>query len=95
MADAIVLGSGVSGLTTAVSFAEAGLKVDIWTADLPHATASAAAGAMWGPYLVEPRDKVLGWSRRSPSEFMNLADDPSTGVRMTSGIEAARHPTDA
>jgi D-amino-acid oxidase len=92
MADAIVIGSGVSGLTTAVSLAEAGLKVAIWSGEPPHATTSAAAGAMWGPYLVEPRDKVLEWSRYSLAEFTTLADDPSTGVRMTSGIEAARHP---
>jgi D-amino-acid oxidase len=92
MADAIVIGSGVSGLTTAVSLAEAGLKVVIWTAEPPYATTSAAAGAMWGPYHVEPQDKVLEWSRRSLAEFTQLANDPSTGVRMTSGIEAARHP---
>lgn len=92
MVDAIVIGSGVSGLTTAVSLAEAGLKVAIWTAEPSRATTSAAAGAMWGPYLVEPQDKVLEWSRHSLAEFTKLANDPSTGVRMTSGIEAARHP---
>jgi D-amino-acid oxidase len=92
MADAIVIGSGVSGLTTAVCLAEAGLEVAIWTADPPQETTSAAAGAMWGPYLVDPQDKVLEWSRRGLAEFTKLANDPSTGVRMTSGIEAARHP---
>lgn len=92
MADAIVIGAGVSGLTTAVRLAEAGLKVVIWTAQPPHETTSAAAGAIWGPYLVEPRGKVLEWSKRSLDEFTKLADDPSTGVRMISGIEASRAP---
>jgi D-amino-acid oxidase len=92
MRDVIVIGSGVSGLTTAVQIAEAGLAVTIWTAEPPEETTSAAAGAIWGPYLVEPLDKVLDWSRRSLTEFIALADQPDTGVRMISGIEAARHP---
>jgi D-amino-acid oxidase len=92
MYDAVVIGSGVSGLTTAVCLAEAGLSVTIWTADLPESTTSAAAGAMWGPYLVEPVDKVLDWSRQSLAVFTALADDESSGVRMVSGVEAARRP---
>ena len=91
MRDAVVIGSGVSGLTTAVRLAEAGLTVTIWTAELSQETTSAAAGAMWGPYLVEPLDKVLDWSRQSLVEFTKLAHDESTGVRLTSGVEAARH----
>lgn len=90
MRDAVVIGGGVSGLTTAICLAEAGLQVTVWTADRPEMTTSAAAGAMWGPYLVEPKDKVLDWSRKSLTEFERIADDPSTGVRMTSGIEASR-----
>jgi D-amino-acid oxidase len=46
---------------------------------------------MWGPYLVEPKDKVDRWSRHSLEVFRQLAADPATGVRLTSGIEASRH----
>ncbi|MEU8356271.1 FAD-dependent oxidoreductase [Nonomuraea sp. NPDC048882] len=49
----VVVGAGVSGLTTAVVLAEAGHNVHVITAELPGVT-SLAAGAMWGPYLVEP-----------------------------------------
>jgi D-amino-acid oxidase len=94
MRDVVVIGSGVSGLTTAVRLAEAGLTVTIWTAEPSQKTTSAAAGAMWGPYLVEPVDKVLDWSRRSLGEFTALAAQPGTGIRITPGIEAARHPMD-
>ncbi|GAA4625962.1 FAD-dependent oxidoreductase [Actinoallomurus vinaceus] len=87
-----MIGSGVSGLTTAVRLAETGRKVVIWTAQPPHRTTSAAAGAIWGPYLVEPWDRVLEWSRQSLIEFRKLAEDPRTGVRMTTGIEASRRP---
>ncbi|MBA9047192.1 hypothetical protein BJ996_003923 [Streptomyces phaeogriseichromatogenes] len=45
---------------------------------------------MWGPYLVEPKDKVGQWGQRSLEIFRELAQDPATGVRLTSGIEASR-----
>ncbi|MFI0721725.1 FAD-dependent oxidoreductase [Streptomyces sp. NPDC021224] len=86
----VVIGAGVSGLTTAIVLAEAGTKVKVVAEELPGAT-SLAAGAMWGPYLVEPKDKVDQWSWHSLAVFRELARDPATGVRLTSGIEASRH----
>jgi D-amino-acid oxidase len=88
-----VIGAGVSGLTTAVSLAEAGRRVRIWAAEPPQATTSMAAGAMWGPYLVEPADRVAAWSRHSLDVLRKLAGQPETGVRLVSGIEASRTPT--
>lgn len=85
----VVVGAGVSGLTTAVVLAEAGHDVRIVAADVPGTT-SLAAGAMWGPYLVEPKDKIERWSQRSLQIFQGLAADPDTGVRLTAGIEAFR-----
>ena len=92
--DAVVVGGGVLGLTTAITLAEAGLRVRILTADLPSATTSAAAGAMWGPYLVEPLDKVLSWGRRTLDILQALASDRRTGVRIVPGIEASRQSPD-
>ena len=43
--DVLVIGAGVSGLTTGISLAEAGLGVTIRTAAPPERTTSAAAGA--------------------------------------------------
>jgi D-amino-acid oxidase len=86
----VVIGAGVSGLTTAIVLAEAGAKVRVIAQDVPGVT-SLAAGAMWGPYLVEPKDKVARWSQHSLEVFRELAADPATGVRLTSGIEASRH----
>ena len=56
--EALVIGCGVSGLTTAVCLAEAGIPVRIRTEAMPEGTTSAAAGAQWGPYLVEPWSRV-------------------------------------
>ncbi|MGP4084077.1 FAD-dependent oxidoreductase [Streptomyces sp. KR55] len=85
----VVVGAGVAGLTTAVVLAEAGASVRVIAEQVPGVT-SLAAGAMWGPYLVEPKDKVDQWGQWSLEVFRELAEDPVTGVRHTSGIEASR-----
>ena len=43
--DVLVIGAGVSGLTTGIRLAEAGLDVTIRTAAPPEQTTSVAAGA--------------------------------------------------
>ncbi|MFJ8805578.1 FAD-dependent oxidoreductase [Streptomyces sp. NPDC102490] len=85
----VVVGAGVAGLTTAVVLAEAGVSVHMIAEQVPGVT-SLAAGAMWGLYLVEPKDKVNHWGQRSLEIFRELVEDPTTGVRLTSGIEASR-----
>lgn len=83
--DVVVVGAGVIGLTTAITLAEAGRRVLVRTAEPPEATTSAAAGALWGPWLVEPRDRVLTWARDTLEALTALAAQPNTGVRMASG----------
>ena len=89
-----VFGAGVTGLTTAVVLAEAGAAVDVVAEEIPGRT-SLAAGAMWGPYLVEPKESVDRWSQRSLEVFRDLAADPTTGVRVVTGVEASRHVDEA
>jgi D-amino-acid oxidase len=92
--DVVVIGAGVSGLTTAICLAEAGLRVRIVTARPPLETTSAVAGAMWGkgPGVAEPAERITAWSAVTFTEFAALADDPSTGVRFARGREATREP---
>ena len=85
----VIIGAGVSGLTTGVALLEAGHPVRLVAEEVPGVT-SLAGGAMWGPYLVEPWERVRDWSLASLSAFEALSDDPATGVRMVTGIEAAR-----
>jgi D-amino-acid oxidase len=92
--DAVIVGAGVIGLTTAVVLAEAGWGVRVLTRDLPACTTSAAAGAMWGPYLVEPRDRVHAWATHSLHVFTSLAEVSGTGVRLIEGVEASRSTTE-
>jgi len=92
--DALVIGAGVSGLTSAICLAEAGLRVGIWAAEPPQRTTSVAAGAMWGPYLVEPIHRVRVWSAHTLEMFRQLANDSHTGVHLAAGVEASRTPVD-
>jgi D-amino-acid oxidase len=85
----LVIGAGVSGLTTAVCLVESGRRVRLLSQRPPLNTNSAAAGASWGPYLVED-ERVPEWSRTARLIFEKLAvEEPDSGVRLVNGIEAA------
>src|SRR5207245_1899936 len=87
--DVLVIGAGVSGLTTAVLLAESGHAVRIRTKQQPLESTSCAAGAIWGPFLVG-HDQALPWSEYSLQQLTELSDIEHTGVRMVYGIDAAR-----
>lgn len=80
--EALVIGAGVSGLTTAICLADAGWSVRVLARDLPHDTTSEVAGALWGPTFQEPVAKTMAWTNRSLADFTALAEDPASGVRM-------------
>ena len=90
--DVSVLGSGVVGLTTAITLAEAGLHVSVRTASPPAATTSAAAGAVWGPVTCGPPERTYAWARTGLAVFRELAADPATGVTTRRGREISRVP---
>ncbi len=89
---AVVIGAGVSGLTTAVCLAESGMDVRVDTDRLPDATTSAAAGAMWDPYLAERGGLVERWSRETLSELTALSADVGSGIRLVEGTQESRVP---
>ncbi|MFE2458267.1 FAD-dependent oxidoreductase [Streptomyces sp. NPDC059402] len=87
-----MIGAGVAGLTTAVCLAESGMRVRV-DADLaPGETTSAAAGAMWDPYLAEPRALVERWAATTLAELTSLSSDDDTGIRMVEGTQESRTP---
>jgi D-amino-acid oxidase len=80
----LVIGAGVSGLTTAIALADAGYSPTIWTKELTADTTSSKAGGFWEPYRCNPIDKALGWSKVTFERLENeLVNDLETGVRRT------------
>ncbi|MCV7122486.1 FAD-dependent oxidoreductase [Mycobacterium lacus] len=88
----VVIGAGVSGLTSAVCLAEAGRPVRVWTAAPPRETTSVVAGAVWGPVFTEPVARTLAWTEESLREFRELAKHPATGVRMAPAMTVGELP---
>jgi len=85
--EAIVVGCGVSGLSTAIRLLEADFKVRIVTRDRTPNTTSDVAAAVWYPFRCGPPDRALLWSRRTFRALRELARDPATGVTMIPGID--------
>jgi D-amino-acid oxidase len=79
-------------LTTALRLLEAGHRVRIVTRDLPADTVSAQAGAIWYPYLVEPRARVARWSSSSLAVYEELAGNAPTGVSLIDLLVLADEP---
>jgi D-amino-acid oxidase len=90
--DALVVGAGVCGLTTAISLAEAGLTTRIQAASPPSQTTSVAAGAIWGPVRCGPADRTREWARAGLEVLSVLADEPAAAIRQVSGREVAEAP---
>ena len=88
--DVLVVGAGVSGLTTAVCLAEAGFRVKILSTGTGSATTSFAAGATWSPYLVEWTDRTRAWALHTLDVLRALAAEPLAGIRLVPGLTAAR-----
>lgn len=79
----LVIGSGISGLTTALKLLEAGNKVTIWSKESEgeFAHTSVNAYAIWVPVRVDSDTRIEPWTDDSFDEFVALAaSDPTSGV---------------
>ena len=88
----VVVGAGLVGLSSAVSLAEAGHRVRVWTADDPATTASAHAGGVWKPTYQAPLAGSLARAAASLDHYRQLAADPATGVRMVDAVTVGEVP---
>ena len=80
MWDAVVVGAGVVGLTSAVRLAEAGARVVVLTADEPADTVSRVAAAVWYPTRTAGNRRVLRWAKATYDELSRQAGEGVPGV---------------
>jgi D-amino-acid oxidase len=80
--DAVVVGAGVIGLTTALRLQQAGARVAVLTAEPPGETTSSVAAAVWYPTRTRFEPRVLDWATRTYDEFARQAVDGVPGVVM-------------
>lgn len=81
----LVLGSGVSGLTTAMTILQStDHEVTIWSreADGEFPSNSHDAFALWLPLREKADQRVEGWANYSLKVFKALAEVPNSGVSM-------------
>src|SRR5438045_182795 len=82
MRNIIVVGCGISGLSTALTLIRGNYNVKIISKDLPPYTTSNKAAAFWSPYYANG-DRVARWSRESYYEYERLTEISEAGVSMT------------
>jgi D-amino-acid oxidase len=89
MADVIVVGGGIIGLTAAVRLTGAGADVEVWSPVGPEETVSSIAAAVWYPTHTDYDPRVLAWGRATYDEFTRQAADGVPGVllRRTRNLE--------
>ncbi len=92
MTNALIIGAGVSGITSAIRLAEAGYQVAVWGAALPPSTTSNIAAAIWYPYKAYPIERVEAWGRVAYAELTALAADPAAGIIVRTGVDCSTRP---
>jgi D-amino-acid oxidase len=80
--DAVVVGAGVIGLTTALRLQQAGARVAVVTAEQSTETTSSVAAAVWYPTHTRFEPRVLEWATRTHDEFARQAAEGVPGVVM-------------
>jgi D-amino-acid oxidase len=84
----LVVGAGVSGLSSAILLHDAGFRVSIWAKDLTSDTTSNIAAAFWYPYLCNPREKAITWSKATYQYLeKNTLSHEASGTKYITFIE--------
>ncbi len=85
MAEIVVVGAGVIGLTTALTLEERGHSVRVVGAATGAAITSSVAGAIWFPFWAEPRERVSRWAGVSRRWLTDVA-----GAESRAGVDVLR-----
>ena len=90
MRTAVVVGSGVAGLTVAWELQDRGWKVHIYADRILERTTSFLAAAVWYPTSVGPRTNVFRWGSATFDTFEQLARQGVPGVVMRESLALYR-----
>ena len=86
----LVVGAGVSGLSSGIRLLEDGWHVTIWSSDFSPNTTSDIAAALWYPFLSAPVERTDVWGSNTYNVLKQLARKKDTGVSMTQTYEYFR-----
>ncbi|HEX8334299.1 MAG TPA: FAD-dependent oxidoreductase [Segetibacter sp.] len=89
-----VIGSGISGLSTAYRLSEAGYEVQVVASKLPPDTTSNKAAAFWFPYHVRNFARAIYWSQRSYEVFKKMSAIEDTGISMKKLVKVVHNLED-
>lgn len=88
----LILGAGVSGLSSGILLLQKGYDVTIWSKDFPPNTTSNKAAAAWYPVLCESPEKSARWLKMTLKYFHdNFIEDLDSGCYKTQIIEIFDH----
>jgi D-amino-acid oxidase len=77
-----IIGSGVIGLTTALTLSESGHKVTVRTWKLPPFTTSDKAAAFWSPYRIGEDALTFSWIAETYTVLKDISEESGSGVSM-------------
>ena len=86
----LVVGGGVSGLSTGIRLLEDGWAVDIWSSKFSPNTTSDVAAALWYPFLSAPVEKTNLWGSKTYDVLKEFSTNPDAGISMTQTYEYFR-----
>lgn len=87
----LVIGAGISGLSSALLLTAKGFNVTIVSkAFSPNITSNRAA-AFWFPYHIRNDKRGINWCNTSYNYYKELMTDDSTGISMKQLLKVIRH----
>jgi len=91
----LILGAGVSGLSTGILFLQEGYSVTIWAKEIPPHTTSNKAAAVWYPFICGPLEKVPQWAKTTLDYFQSeIVPNPEAGCKKTIVVEVFNYVPD-